>query len=216
MMNLSRWKIAAAVLSVIFGVLFALPNALPQSAREALPAFMPKNTLNLGLDLQGGSHLLLEVDTAALRKERLVNLVEDVRTNLREKNIPFSDLREVNGAVTVLITDPAQVNAAVNLLRTNVGAALAGVAGGRDVTVENRGSGRIEINFVAEAMQAEASKAVEQSIEILRRRIDELGTREPTIVRQGADRIVVQAPGESDPERLKNVIGKTAKLTFQM
>ena len=85
MMNLSRWKIAAAVLSVIFGVLFALPNALPQSAREALPAFMPKNTLNLGLDLQGGSHLLLEVDTAALRKERLVNLVEDVRTNLREK-----------------------------------------------------------------------------------------------------------------------------------
>ena len=216
MMNLSRWKIAAAVLSVIFGVLFALPNALPQSAREALPAFMPKNTLNLGLDLQGGSHLLLEVDTAALRKERLVNLVEDVRTNLREKNIPFSDLREVNGAVTVLITDPAQVNAAVNLLRTNVGAALAGVAGGRDVTVENRGSGRIQINFVAEAMQAEASKAVEQSIEILRRRIDELGTREPTIVRQGADRIVVQAPGESDPERLKNVIGKTAKLTFQM
>ncbi len=216
MMNLSRWKIAAAVLSVIFGVLFALPNALPQSAREALPAFMPKNTLNLGLDLQGGSHLLLEVDTQALRKERLVNLVEDVRTNLREKNIPFSDLREVNGSVSVLITDPAQMNAAVNLLRTNVGAPLAGVAGSRDVTVENAGSGRIQISFVAEAMRAEASKAVDQSIEILRRRIDELGTREPTIVRQGVDRIVVQAPGESDPERLKNVIGKTAKLTFQM
>src|SRR5690606_5413049 len=99
-------------------VLFALPNALPQSAREALPAFMPKNTLNLGLDLQGGSHLLLEVDTEALRKERLVNLVEDVRTNLREKNIPFSDLREVNGAVSVLVTDPARVNEALNLLRT--------------------------------------------------------------------------------------------------
>lgn len=215
MMNLSRWKVAAVVLSVIFGVLFTLPNLLPQSARDSLPGFMPKQTLNLGLDLQGGSQLLLEVDTDALRAERLTNLVEDVRTQLREENIQFAELRQVNGAVSVLISDPAQANNAVNKLRSTVGVALAGVPGGRDVTVAASGP-RITLSFVPEALNAEASRAVDQSIEILRRRIDELGTKEPTIVRQGVDRIVVQAPGESDPQRLRDVIGKTAKLTFQM
>lgn len=215
MLALSRWKIIAVVLSVVFGVLFALPTALPQNVRDSLPGFMPKQTLNLGLDLQGGSYLLLEVDTDALRREKLVNLVEDVRVTLREQQIGFSNLRQVNGEVSVQITDPAQVNSALNILRNSVGAAIAGVPGGRDTTVEARGQ-TIRLAFIPEAMNAEASKAVEQSIEVIRRRIDELGTREPTIIRQGADRIVVQAPGESDPERLKNVIGQTAKLTFQM
>ncbi len=215
MLALSRWKITAVVLSVIFGVLFALPTALPQNLRDSLPGFMPQKTVNLGLDLQGGSYLLLEVNTEALRAERLSNLVEDVRTNLRQEQIPFSELRQVNGQVTVQITDPARVNDALNILRTSVGAALAGVPGGRDITVNADGS-RIRLAFVPEAFAAEASKAVDQSIEVIRRRIDELGTREPTILRQGANRIVVQAPGESDPEKLKNVIGKTAKLTFQM
>ena len=97
MMNLSRWKVIAVVLSAIFGVLFTLPNLLPADVRDSLPGFMPKQTLNLGLDLQGGSHLLLEVDTAALKRERLTNLVEDTRTTLREAQIPFAELREVNG-----------------------------------------------------------------------------------------------------------------------
>lgn len=216
MMFLSRWKVAAVVLSVIFGVLFTLPNVLPQHVRDSLPPFLPKQTLNLGLDLQGGSQLLLEVDTNALRAERLTNLVEDVRTQLREADIPFAELRQVNGEVTVLINDPAQVNTAVNKLRSTVGAALAGVAGGRDVAISSSSDGRIRLAFVPEALNAEAAKAVDQSIEIIRRRIDELGTREPTIVRQGVNRILVQAPGESDPERLRAVIGQTAKLTFQM
>jgi len=216
MMNVSRWKIVAVLLSVVFGVFFTLPNVLPDNVRESLPAFMPKQTLNLGLDLQGGSQLLLEVDTEALRAERLTNLVEDVRTQLREENIPFSDLRQVGGEVSVLVTNPDQVNAAVNKLRKSVGAAMAGVPGGRDVTISPAGGGRIRLAFVPEAINAESARAVEQSIEILRRRIDELGTREPTIVRQGVNRIMVQAPGESDPERLRAVIGKTAKLTFQM
>ncbi|MDP3745789.1 MAG: protein translocase subunit SecD [Phenylobacterium sp.] len=216
MMNLSRWKVIAVIVSVIFGVLFALPVALPQSARDALPAFMPRQTLNLGLDLQGGSYLLLEVDTDALRVEKLTNLVEDVRTTLRDEKIVFGDLRQSNGEVSVLITDPAQVNTAVNTLRTSVAGPLVGAAGGRDTIVESTGGGRIRLAFVPEALNAEAGKAVEQSIEIIRRRIDELGTREPTIIRQGVNRIVVQAPGESDPERLKAIIGQTAKLTFQM
>ncbi|WP_309091169.1 protein translocase subunit SecD [Phenylobacterium sp.] len=216
MLTLSRWKVLLVVFSVVLGVLFALPNVLPEQARANLPGFLPKKTLNLGLDLQGGSYLLLEVDTAALRAERLTNTVEDTRTTLREAQIAFTDLGVTGGAVTVRITDPRQVQEATRLLRNTLGAPLAGTTGGRDVTVSTQPDQRIRIAFVAEAQQAEASRAVEQSIEIIRRRIDELGTREPTIVRQGSDRIVVQAPGESDPERLKNVIGQTAKLTFQM
>jgi preprotein translocase subunit SecD len=216
MMTLSRWKVIAVVLSVIFGVLFTLPNLLPQPARDSLPGFLPNKILNLGLDLQGGSQLLLEVDTDALRVERLTNLVEDVRKTLRDEGVEFTGLGVVNGEVTARITDPGQVSAAVNVLRRSVGAALAGVAGGREVTVSTGPDQRVRVVFVPEAINAAAGKAVDQSIEIIRRRIDELGTKEPTIIRQGTNRIVVQAPGESDPERLKNVIGQTAKLSFQM
>jgi preprotein translocase subunit SecD len=215
MIALSRWKVLIVVLAVVFGVLFSLPNFLPKDVRDRLPSFMPRQTLNLGLDLQGGSYLMLEVDTAALRTERLTNLVEDVRTTLREEQIAFSDLGQANGQVTVRITDPAQLNAAQNLLRTQIGSVLPGAAGGRDVTVR-ADNGVIRIALVQEALNAEASKAVEQSMEIIRRRVDELGTREPSISRQGVNRIVVQAAGESDPERLKEIIGQTAKLTFQM
>ena len=216
MITLSRWKILLVALAAVIGLVFALPNALPKSMRDGLPGFLPSQTLNLGLDLQGGSYLLYEVDTAALRAERLTNLVEDVRTNLRAQNIAFTGLGVADGAVAVRITDPAQAALASKTLRDTVGAVLAGAAGGRDVTVSTAPDQRIRIAFVPEAMEAQAVRAVEQSIEVIRRRIDELGTREPTIIRQGTNRIVVQAPGESDPERLKSIIGQTAKLTFQM
>jgi preprotein translocase subunit SecD len=216
MMNLSRWKVILVVLATVLGVLFTLPNLLTPEQRAQLPSFMPKQTLNLGLDLQGGSYLLLEVDTAALRTERLTNLIEDVRTNLRTEQIPFTDLGIVGGEVSVRITDPGQVTAALNALRRSIGVPLPGVAGGRDVNIVAGADQRIRVAFVPAALDAEAARAVEQSIEIIRRRIDDLGTREPTIIRQGSDRIVVQAPGESDPQRLRNIIGQTAKLTFQM
>ncbi len=216
MLTLSRWKIIATVLAVLFGALFSLPNILPKNIREAMPAFLPHSTLNLGLDLQGGSSLLLEVDTKALRAEKLTNLIEDARKTLRDEEIAFTDLASVGGEVSARITDPRQVNDAVNVLRKAVGQALPGAPGGRDVVVSTADDQRIRMAFVQEALNAEANMAVQQSIEIIRRRIDELGTREPTIIRQGLNRIVVQAPGESDPQRLRNVIGKTAKLTFQM
>lgn len=216
MLTLSRWKVLLVVLSMVLGVLFALPNALPKEVRDDLPGFLPKKTLNLGLDLQGGSYLLLEVDIAALRSERLTNTLEDVRTQLREARIAHSDLRVLNGGVTVRITEPGQVNEATRLLRDNIGSALQGVVGGRDVRVSTEADQRIRLEFVPEAMEAEAKRAVDQSIEIIRRRIDELGTREPSITRQGSNRIVVAAPGESDPEKLKAILGRTAKLTFHM
>ena len=216
MLTLSRWKIILVALAITFGLLFALPNALPQNVRDSLPPFMPSKTLNLGLDLQGGSYLLLEVDTKALLAERLTNTLEDVRTQLREKQIAFSDLAVVNSAVSMRIVDPAQVVTASNLLRDKVGAPLAGAVGGRDIQITKAGDQRLRLSFVPEAIEAEAVRAVEQSQEIIRRRIDELGTREPSITRQGTNRIVVAAPGESDPEKLKAILGQTAKLTFHM
>ena len=213
MIQLRRWKVILVLLATLFGIVFTIPNVLPASATKSWPSFLtPK--LNLGLDLQGGSYLLLSVDTAALQKETLNNLIEDVRRELQTAQIPFTGLAQANGAVSVRITDIGQAPAAYNAL-AKLGAPLANTPGGRDLTV-TRSDQVITLTPVKEAQTANAAKAVEQSIEIVRRRIDQLGTREPTIVRQGADRIVVQAPGESDPERLKNVIGKTAKLTFQM
>ncbi|KSB87704.1 preprotein translocase subunit SecD [Caulobacter vibrioides] len=214
MLSLSRWKIILVTLSVIFGIVFTLPNLLPQKTLDALPGWVPKQKLNLGLDLQGGSYLLYEVDTAQLRKERLDNLVEDVRNTLRTAGIDFNGLAQANGVIGVRIDDASKVNAAAAELRKLGSPLPSGV--GTDVNVSTKADQRIELTFSPEAARADASKAVDQSIETIRRRIDSLGTKEPTITRQGADRIVIQAAGESDPERLKAVIGKTAKLTFQM
>ena len=216
MLTLSRWKIIAVTLSVIFGILFSLPNVLPQKTLDAMPGWLPHQKLNLGLDLQGGSYLLYEVDTDALHRERLSNLVEDVRTQLRSEQIPFGELAQQGDVISVRIGDAARYNDAMNVLRKNIGAPLAGVIGGKDVAVNGKGDQRIELEYVPEAIRADAAKAVDQSIETIRRRIDSLGTKEPSINRQGTNRIMIQAAGESDPEKLKNIIGKTAKLTFQM
>ncbi len=216
MLTLSRWKVLLVVLSVVFGLVFAMPNVIPGADRARLPAFVPKQALNLGLDLQGGSHLLFEVDLAALRAERLTNIVEDVRTQLTEEKIAASQPVVVAGSVEVRITNPGDIEKAARLLRNTLGAPMADAAGGRDVIVSTLPDQKIRASFAANALQAEGARAVEQSIEIIRRRIDELGTREPNITRQGTNRIVVEAPGESDPEKLKAIIGQTAKLTFQM
>ncbi len=213
MLTLSRWKVTLCILSVVFGILFAMPNLLTQAQRDALPGWMPKQTLNLGLDLQGGSYLLLEVDTAALRRERLTNLLEDVRKTLRDDQILFSELRQVNGAVNVRVTDPLQVDKAVSELNKLANPMTNGAA---DLNVSRQGDQRLRLAFVEQALREQETSAVNQSIEIIRRRVDALGTKEPSITRQGDNRVVVQAPGESDPEKLKNVIGQTAKLTFQM
>ena len=216
MLTLSRWKIVLVTLSVIFGILFTLPNLLPQKTLDSFPVWLPKQKLNLGLDLQGGSYLMYEVDTAALRQERLKNLVEDVRTVLRGEQIAFGELAEVNGVVQLRIAEADKVDAAANLLRRSVGSPFAGSVTGRDVSVDKRADQRLVVAFIPQAADNDTAMAVEQNIETIRRRIDSLGTKEPNITRQGSDRIVIQAAGESDPERLKAVVGKTAKLTFQM
>jgi preprotein translocase subunit SecD len=214
MLTLSRWKVILVVLAVLFGVVFTLPNALPQKVLDSLPGWVPKQKLNLGLDLQGGSSLLLEVDTKALKTERLTNLIEDVRNALREQNVAFDGLHQQGDAVMVHIINTAETDKAFQALAKLSQPIQNSTT--RDLQVTTQPGQVIQLALSPQAMQAEATKAVEQSIEKIRRRVDALGTKEPSITTQGSDRISVEAPGESDPERLKAVIGKTAKLTFQM
>lgn len=213
MLSFPRWRVWLCLAAILLGLAYTAPNVLPNDVLARIPGWAPHQRLNLGLDLQGGSYLLLEVDTAALKTERLSNLVEDVRKTLTDQQIAFTELSQANGQVHVRITDPSQVQTAQQQLQ-KLGQPMA--TGGRDVSVTTGPNQSLQLRIADQALVADSSKAVDQSIEIIRRRIDSLGTREPTIVRQGVNRIVVEAPGESDPERLKSVIGQTAKLTFQM
>ena len=214
MIQLSRWKIVVLALSLVLGLLFSYPNLLPAETRASLPGWVPKNGLNLGLDLQGGSYLLLEVDVPAMREKRVDNLVEDVRVTMRESRVNLNGLqREATGALLTL-SDASQQPAAFEALRQLAGAP--NQQGIQERVVSRVGQNQLRFAFSQQALDNMGATAVDQSIEVVRRRIDSLGTREPSITRQGADRIVVQAPGESDPAQLERVIGQTAQLTFQM
>lgn len=214
MMTLSRWKLWAVGLALVFGIVFTLPNLLPREVRESLPGFVPKQTLNLGLDLQGGVYLLYEVDTDALRKEKTINLVEDVRTTLDEASILKSGLGvQSDGSVAVRITNPDQVNEAYKQLQK---LARPDSTGAQPVNISREADQRIRFSFSDAALKSQAQGAVTQSIQTILRRIDKLGTKEPSITQQGSTRIVVQAPGAKDPAELKKIIGTTAKMTFQM
>lgn len=214
MMTLSRWKIFAVVAMVLLGILFALPNVLPANVRDNLPPFMPKRTINLGLDLQGGSYLLLQVETEALIRERISNMAEEVDRLLDTENIEHSAISTIGNGVQLTITKPDEVSKANSVFARSLQSI--GSTGQQELNIQRQSGGVMRITLTDDAIRSTRVGAVDQSIEIIRRRVDELGTREPNISRQGLDRIVVQAPGESDPEKLKNVIGQTARLTFQM
>jgi len=214
MIQLSRWKIVVLALSLVLGLLFSYPNLLPAETRANLPGWLPKNGLNLGLDLQGGSYLLLEVDVPAMRAKRIDNIVEDVRTTMREDSINLNGLqREPNGVLATL-ANPAQQDAAFEALRLLAGGP--NQQGVQERVASRVGQNQVRFGFSQQAIDGMASTAVDQSIEVVRRRLDSSGTKEISITRQGADRIVVQAPGQSDPAELERLIGQTAQLTFQM
>ena len=214
MLNLPRWRVILCVAAIVFGIVFTLPNVLPAKVAAGLPGWVPHQRLNLGLDLQGGSLLLLEVDTQALKTERLANIIEDVQRTLHDDKIAYTTPVQTNGQISLRITDPTQVQTARDALQ-KLAQPLAN-GGGRDIGVQTAPDQHLTLSLSDQAIAADTSHAVQQSIEIIRRRVDALGTKEPSISPQGTNRIVVEAPGESDPERLKNVIGQTAKLTFQL
>lgn len=219
MLYFSRWKVALVLGTCIAGLIFAAPNLLPSGFRDALPSWIPHQTVNLGLDLQGGSHLLLEVEVDAVIKERLEALVDETRIALRKARIGYTGLGIADGAVSVRVRDLTEIDKTVELLEglaQPISASLLSLVPTQDLDVSADGEGKITLKQTQEAVIQRTNSALLQSIEIVRRRIDELGTREPTIQRQGEDRILVQVPGLESPDRLKALLGQTAKLTFRL
>ena len=220
MLHFSRLKTVLILGVTALGILFALPNLLPPSVLQVLPHWLASSRVTLGLDLQGGSHILLEVDGTALRKERAEHVRDEVRRVLREQRIGYSGLAIRDVTVQLRLRDPAETQKALTDLRalatpvTN--ALLGGSTGEMDLTVASPTEGAISVTLTEAGLNARVRSAVDQSIEIIRRRIDQLGTVEPNIQRQGANRILVQVPGLEDPKRLKDLLGQTAKLSFRM
>ena len=218
MIYMNRWTTWVVLAIFAAGIYFALPNFMPQNVRDRLPAWAPKTPISLGLDLQGGSYLLLEVDLAGVNKERLDTLRDDIRAGLRKAKIGYTGLDNVQkDVVSVQITDPTRTDEArkiISPLANPTGAVLG--LGTAEFEMTEGGNGQFTLRPSATFQKTLASQIVGQSIEVVRRRIDELGTKEPAIQQQGEDRILVQVPGLKDPEDLIRILSTTAKMTFRL
>ena len=218
MLHFERWKITLIVLLCVAGLAYSAPNFFPRASLDGIPSWLPNQQINLGLDLRGGSYMLLEVDTSSLIQDRLQSLVNDVRAALRSERILYTGLGIRNSEVTVRITQPddvAKARDAIEGVATTVAGNAFSALPERDIAVSVNGQG-ITVVLTEPAIIARTQSAVQQSIEIVRRRIDELGTTEPVIQQQGASRILVQVPGLDDPQRLKELLGQTAKMNFRL
>ena len=216
MLDFPRWKTASIIGVLLIGILLAVPSLMPESTAKQLHlGFAPR--INLGLDLAGGSHILLEADTADVAKTRLSNMEDSVRLAMR-KNTPvpvaIGDISTANNALSFFVRDSAQVDAAVDIARNLT--QPVGTSGSRDWTVQVVDSTRIVMTQTQGGINQFIDQAMTGAVDIVRKRIDALGTKEPTIARQGNDRILVEVPGVQDPTALKALIGKTAKLEFKL
>ncbi|MBL4721387.1 MAG: protein translocase subunit SecD [Alphaproteobacteria bacterium] len=218
MINISTRSRVMIALVCVLGVLYAIPNFFKESTFEGWPSWLPGQQINLGLDLQGGSHLLLEIGSKTVIQERLSSLEDSVRRMLRSNKILYKGLGVSNQAVRFTLRDPAGTSDVRSRLNDEFPATGLNQYGAplKEIVIESNESGQFSIALTEDAVNARIASAVEQSIEIIRRRIDETGTREPTIQRQGKERILVQLPGVDDPERIKKLLGKTAKLNFHL
>lgn len=208
MVQIPVWKRVLIIGVVILAILFSAPNFLPSQSETGmqLPSWLPHKSVNLGLDLQGGSHILLQVDLKSVTKQRSDDMVSSLRPMLREQKIGYKRLAAMpDGGVRVLLRDAADAG--------KVRTAIATMDNTLTITVNGD---TVEASFSEMAVKQLQDDIINQSLEIVRRRIDETGTNEPLIQRQGDDRIVVQLPGLDDPDRVKQLLGRTAKLSFHL
>ncbi len=210
MLRFSSWTIGAIAAICVAGVVFSLPNLFPREQMERMPSWLPNQQINLGLDLQGGSHLLLEVGVEAVVQERMESVADDIRRLLRPEKVKYRGVGTKGNTTSFTLVDSAQASQALDLL-----AQLNNNPVAPAFDISQSGS-RIDITLTETEANALRQNAVQQSVEIVRRRIDEVGTREPTIQQQGADRVLVQVPGEKNPDAIKRLLGQTAKLNFHL
>ena len=202
MLQFEGWKKALVALVCLAGLIYAAPNLI--GGRDG-GGFLPGQSINLGLDLQGGSHLLLQVDSEAVQTERLESIGESLRLEFREERVRFQKLDVSGTTLSFTLRDEKAV-----ATRNEALGAL-----GDDYLIETDGL-TSRVRFSEQGILNLQTSTVEQSIEIIRRRLDPDGTKEPIIQRQGASRVLVQLPGVDNPEEIKRLLGRTAKLTFQL
>ncbi len=220
MLHFARWKTALILLVVFAGIVLTIPNFFSKQQVNSWPSWLPHQQIVLGLDLQGGAYLLYEVDRADYIQKRLRELVSEVRKALLvDPRIGYTGLGVQGQAVQVRIRDLDKLNDArqrLEKLRNPLSSSLLGGSSVYefDLTVANDGLARFTYSDAGLAQRVRS--IVDQSIEVINRRINQLGTTEPSIQRQGEDRILVEAPGLGDPQRLKALVGQTAELTFHL
>ncbi len=224
MLRFPPWKVASVFVMTLVSFLLIVPSLLSPETRSALqkslPSWVPAQAIVLGLDLQGGAHLLLEVDSADVTRSQVNNLRDDVRRTLREENIRITGGIGAQGrTVQVRVPDAGDRGKLLPKLRTlaNSGTTSSlGVTPAPVYQITEQADGLILISVTDSGVNERVRRAVDQTIEVLRRRVDALGTTEPNIQRQGADRVLVQVPGLQDTNRLKEILGTTAKLEFRL
>ena len=214
MLDFPRWKQVWLWFLTLACAVATLPSIV-SAVGLAWPAALPAPMINLGLDLAGGSHLLLEADTNQIRQLRLSQMEESVQARMAKTDprIGIGDISTKDGKVSFMLNDPSKADAAREALQTLTSGA--GTTGQRDWDLAVNG-GLIVLTPTEAGLKQSADQAMGAAVEVVRKRIDKMGTREPTIIRQGSSRILVQVPGLSDPKALKDQLGQTAKLEFKL
>jgi preprotein translocase subunit SecD len=219
MLQVPRWRLISVLVATILALLFAAPNVIPADVRKTIPVVSALPTLNLGLDLRGGSYLQYEVDTQGLLKQELESVATDLERSLAsaKPRINYRAATVVGDAARIQPVDPADAARALAAVQKDLGQQINTGGFGQsvqDLIFNTSADGFIEARFSPERFDQMVVDGIAQSIEVIRQRIDPSGTSEVSITRQGQNRIAIQAPGDSDAEALKRRIGKTARMTF--
>jgi protein-export membrane protein SecD len=220
MLHFQTWKLVLVLGIVIAGILYALPNVFPRATIDRVPSWLPHKQVNLGLDLQGGAHLLYQLDEKEMTDDWLSTIRGDVRETLRRARIGYTDLSQdvTARSVSLKIRDAAELDKAYQELRklaAPVGGNVFSGFSGYDLDVATKDD-TVVLTVTDAGLAHRMSSAIQASIETIRRRVDAFGTTEPSIQREGRSRVLVQVPGISDVERLKTLIGETGKLEFKL
>jgi protein-export membrane protein SecD len=218
-MHYSRWQIGAISFALVLALILSLPNILPAAQQKYVAETFGLRPMTLGLDLQGGANVLLEVDRKALIESSIRQTASDVRGALRQVQVGYGDVQRSANSVSVRITKPEEMAKAEEAIRPltqpTSGDSLSGLSGGSLFTLATTAD-RITLTISDAGVNARIAAALKQSLGILGKRVNSLGTTEPVIQQQGKDRIVVQVPGLQDTKRLIDIIGNPAKLMFHL
>lgn len=217
MLEFPRWKVITIVLFALFGVMLAVPNFLSDEQIESLPGFMPTSQITLGLDLQGGAHFLMEVDTDGVIANMLLDRGQGIRDDLSEEKIRHR-YRVSAQQLIFTLTNVEDRERALEIISSGivkVGADMTSI-GVDDLSIEEGSGAIIKLSLTEAAVIEKKVQSVEQSIEVIRRRIDGTGTKEPTIQQNGIDRILIQLPGIEDTTYFKRILSETAQMNFHL